>query len=161
MLAGQIVVKLPYSAAPVCRTSGVRECPRENDERLLRRPEPRRHVLRIEIRWLDALVLAPVPSGFFSLPLCHATFPFARPALHLPQNISISACQHVAWNRRLVSTSAHVCLNALSDWLRRRRSRRADKRSPKGGACCNAPSRSCRPWIFALPQDVFNLSFGC
>src|SRR5215203_2414447 len=120
MLAGQIVVKLPYSAAPVCRTSGVRECPRENDERLLRRPEPRRHVLRIEIRWLDAVVLAPVPSGFFSLPLCHATFPFARPALHLPQNISISA---------------YVCLKALSDWLRRRRSRRADKRSPKGGAC--------------------------
>jgi hypothetical protein len=39
---------------------------------------------------LDALVLAPVPSGFFPLPLCHATFPFARPTLHL------SRYQHVS-----------------------------------------------------------------
>src|SRR5215216_5051630 len=159
MLAGQIVVKLPYSAAPVCRTSGVRECPREDDERLLRRPEPRRHVVRIEVRGLDALVLAPVPSGFFSLPLCHSTFPFARPALHLPQNISISAFQHVACSRRLVSTSAHVCLKALADRLTRRRSRRADKRSRSRSAlkCC---SHACRPWIFALPQDIFYLSCG-
>src|ERR671915_1671748 len=78
MLAGQIVVKVPYSAAPVCRTRGVRERPGEDDERLLRRPEPRRHVVRIEVRGLDAVVLTPVPSGF-SLPLCHATFPLARP----------------------------------------------------------------------------------
>src|SRR5687767_6623975 len=101
MLAGQVVVKLPYSAASVCRSRGVRERLGEDDERLLRRPEPRRHVVGIEVR---GVVLAPVPNGFFSLPLCHATFPFARPALHLPQNISISAFQHVAWNRRLVST---------------------------------------------------------
>src|SRR5215211_1410697 len=128
MLAGQVVVKLPYSAASVCRTRGVRERPWEDDERLLRCPEPRRHIVGVEVRGLDALVLAPVPSGFFSLPLCHSTFLLARPALHLPQNISISASQHVACSRRLVSTSARVCLKALADWLTRRRSRRADKR---------------------------------
>src|SRR5215213_30000 len=112
MLAGQIVVKLLYSATPVCRTRGVRERPGEDDERLLRRPQPRRHVVRIEIR---GVVLAPVPNVFFSLPLCHATFPFARPALHLSQNISISAFQHVACCfRRFVSTSARVCLKALA-----------------------------------------------
>src|ERR687897_149347 len=103
MLAGQIVVQVPYSTAPVCRTRGIRERPGEDDERLLRRPEPRRHVVGIEVR---GVVLASVPNGFFSLPLCHATFPFARPALHLPQNISISSFQHVACSRRLVSTSA-------------------------------------------------------
>src|SRR5829696_213400 len=95
MLAGQIVVQVPYSTAPVCRTRGVREHPGEDDERLLRRSEPRRQVVRIEVRGLDAVVLTPVPSGFFSLPLCHATFLLARP-LYSSQDTSMSACQHVS-----------------------------------------------------------------
>src|SRR5215208_1363065 len=92
MLAGQIVVQVPYSTAPVCRTRGVRERPGEDDERLLRRSEPRRHIVRIEVRGLDAVVLTPVPSGFFSLPLCHATFPLLD--LSIPPKIP--ACQHVS-----------------------------------------------------------------
>src|SRR5215203_4608396 len=95
MLAGQIVVQVPYSTAPVCRTRGVRERPGEDEERFLRRSEPRRHVVRIEVRGLDAVVLTPVPSGFFSLPLCHATFLLARP-LYTSQDTSMSACQHVS-----------------------------------------------------------------
>src|SRR5918994_1068827 len=95
MLAGQIVVKGPYSTPPRCRDPGVRERPGEDDERLLRGSEPRRHVVRIEVRGFDAVVLAPVPSGFFSLPLCHATFPLARP-LYTSQDTSMSACQHAA-----------------------------------------------------------------
>src|SRR5215207_958802 len=93
MLAGQIVVQVPYSTAPVCRTRGVRERPGEDEERFLRRSEPRRHVVRIEVRGLDAVVLTPVPSGFFSLPLCHATFLLAR-LLYTSQDTSMSACQH-------------------------------------------------------------------
>src|SRR5215208_644479 len=109
MLASQVVVKLSQRLAPVCWTCGVRERPGEDDQGLLRRPEPRRNIVRVEVRGLGAVVLAPVPSGFFSLPLCHATCPLARPALHLPQDISISAFQHVACSGRLVSNSAYTC----------------------------------------------------
>src|SRR5215210_3826206 len=89
MLAGQIAVKLPYETMTVRGTRDVRERPGEDNERLLRRPEPRRHVIRVEVGGLDAVV-APVPSGLFSRPLCHATFPLLR-SLHLPQLYSWSA----------------------------------------------------------------------
>src|SRR5919108_2026502 len=73
MLAGQVVVKPSQRLASVCRSRGVRERPREDDQGLLRRPEPRRHVVRVEVR---GIVLAPVLGGLFSLTLRHATFPF-------------------------------------------------------------------------------------
>ena len=73
MLAGQIVVKLLYSAASVCRTRGVRERPGENDERLLRRPQPRRHVVRVQVGWLP-LILRSHTGGFIGGLLSHPRF---------------------------------------------------------------------------------------
>jgi hypothetical protein len=65
VLAGQVVVQLPYQATPVGGASGIREGPREDDERLLRRPETRRHVVRVQVGRLPAILLAQV-CGFAS-----------------------------------------------------------------------------------------------
>jgi len=55
VLAGQVVVKLSYGAAAVGWPSQVREGLGEDDERLLRSPQARRHVVRVEIRRLEIL----------------------------------------------------------------------------------------------------------
>src|SRR5215210_8083543 len=74
MLAGQIVVQLTYRAASECWFRGIREGPGKDDQGSLRRPEARRHVIRVEIRGLDAAILA--PGAYFSRPLRHAASPF-------------------------------------------------------------------------------------
>src|SRR5215208_1066594 len=126
MLASQVVVKLSQRLAPVCWTCGVRERPGEDDQGLLRRPEPRRNIVRVEVRGLGAVVLAPVPSGFFSLPLCHATCPLLAP---LYTYLKISAFQHFSTSPVPGNLSAIQLTRAqaLAVWLTRRRSRRADK----------------------------------
>src|SRR5215204_3673763 len=74
MLAGQIVVQFAYRAASKCWSCRIREGLRKDDRELLRRPEARSHVIRVEIRGLDAAILAPGAS--FSRPPCQAASPF-------------------------------------------------------------------------------------
>src|SRR5215210_1720031 len=74
MLAGQVVVRFTYRAASECWSCRIREGLWKDDQGSLRRPEARRHVIRVEIRGLDAAILA--PGAYFSRPLRHAASPF-------------------------------------------------------------------------------------
>src|SRR5215210_778454 len=74
MLAGKVVIQLPDKTASKCRSRRIREGFRKDDQGLLRCPESRRHVIRIEIRGLDVAILA--PGAYFSRPLRHAVSPF-------------------------------------------------------------------------------------
>jgi hypothetical protein len=73
MLAGQIVGQLPNRTTPVCRSRGIREGLRKDDERRLRRPESRRDVSGVEVRRLP-VVLRAQTGGFVGGLLSHPRF---------------------------------------------------------------------------------------
>jgi hypothetical protein len=116
MLAGQIMVQLPDRATSKRRTRSIREGPRKNNQRSLRRPEACPHVIRVEIRGLNATILAPSASSFH--PPCQAASPFPVPFLHQFSTLrlrlrlsarsgSACACQHVqALRLSLVSNAS-------------------------------------------------------
>lgn len=65
--------QVPYGAAPVGWACGIREGPGEDDERLLWRPETRRHVVRVQVGRLP-IILRPQTGGFIGGLLSHPRF---------------------------------------------------------------------------------------
>src|ERR671917_2044961 len=73
VLAGQVVIQVPYEAAPVGGAGGIREGPREDDERLLWRPETSRQVVRVQVGQLP-IILRAQTGGVIGGLLSHPRF---------------------------------------------------------------------------------------
>src|SRR5688572_2838146 len=70
VLTGQVVIRFFYQATSEGRPCCVREGLGKDDERLLRRPETRRHVVRVQVRRVG--IVAPVTGGVSWRFVCHA-----------------------------------------------------------------------------------------
>ena len=89
VLAGQIVVQLPYRAASVGGARGIGEGPGEYYQGLLRRPEARRHVVRIQV-WRLCLAVGIHDSSQALLPLAPLSFRLPSPRLSRYPNVCVT-----------------------------------------------------------------------
>src|SRR5215210_2081839 len=79
VLAGQVVIQLPYRTTPVGRSGRVREGLRKDDQRLLGCPEARRYVVLVQVRRLPVILRAKT-DGFIGGSLSHPRISFLAQA---------------------------------------------------------------------------------